>query len=73
MKMRMVEVFKTNVKQKRQAKRLVNVLSEQFPFFNINFDLEDCDKILRVEGKNVCQEKITALVAEHGYRCDILE
>lgn len=73
MKAQMVEVFKTNVKQKRQAKRLLNILSQQFPLCRINFDLEDCDKILRVEGNNIRHEKITALVTGHGYQCDILE
>jgi hypothetical protein len=41
--------------------------------FSINFDLEDCDKILRVEGRNIPQEKIAALVTENGYQCSILE
>jgi hypothetical protein len=69
----MVEVFKTNVRHKRQAKMLLGKLSGRFPLFRINFDLEDCDKILRVEGDEICQEKIAALVAESGYECDVLE
>ncbi|HVS93846.1 MAG TPA: hypothetical protein VHE59_17535 [Mucilaginibacter sp.] len=69
----MVEVFKTNVRGKRQAKVLLNILSEHFPLFRINFDLEDCDKILRVEGDGICQERIAELVAENGYACDVLE
>jgi hypothetical protein len=73
MELLMVEVFRTNVRQKRQAKVLLNVLSRQFPLFRINFDLDDCDKILRVEGENISQEKITELIAENGYQCEILE
>lgn len=69
----MVEVFKTNVRHKRQAKTLLAALSKQFPLFRINFDLEDCDKILRVEGENVPQEKILKLVTENGYQCNVLE
>ena len=69
----MVEVFKTNVRHKRQAKTLLNVLSKQFPLFRINFDLEDCDKILRIEGKNIPQEKIAKLVTDNGYQCHILD
>ena len=69
----MVEVYKTNVRHKRQARRLLDVLSKQFPMFSINFDLEDCDKILRVEGKNIPQEKIAKLVAENGYQCNALD
>ena len=69
----MVEVYKTNVRHKRQARRLLDVLSKQFPMFSINFDLEDCDKILRVEGKNIPQEKIAELVTENGYQCNVLD
>ena len=73
MELHMVEVFRTNVRHKRQAKLLLNVMARQFPLLKINFDLEDCDKILRVEGGNICQRTITALVTDNGYRCELLE
>jgi len=73
MVLNMVEVYKTNVRYKRQAKRVLDELSKQFPMFSINFDLEDCDKILRVEGKNIPQEKIARLVTENGYQCNVLD
>jgi hypothetical protein len=73
MEMYMVEVFKTNVRQRRQAKMLLGLMERQFPMLKINFDLEDCDKVLRVEGENICQKTITTLVAENGYQCEILE
>jgi len=69
----MIEVFKTNVKKTVQATRIVTILLEHFPGNKINFDLTDCDKILRVEGKSFCAEKIMTLVAENGFRCNILE
>jgi hypothetical protein len=73
MELHMVEVFRTNVRRKRQAKTVMDILSKQFPLFRINFDLEDCDNILRVEGENICPESIAELVAENGYECDVLE
>jgi len=73
MELHTVEIFRTNVRQKRQARVLLNILAKQFPMFQINFDLEDCDKILRVEGKNVRHEKIAELVTGNGYCCDVLE
>ena len=69
----MIEVFKTNVKEVVEAKKIVDILLRQFPDNKINFDLHDCDKILRVEGKNFCVEKIMALLAENGFSCNILE
>jgi hypothetical protein len=46
----MVEVFKTNIQKKIQGKKLLCILAETFPALKINFDLSDCDKILRVKG-----------------------
>ena len=46
----MVEVFKTNVVVEELAKQLTIKLSTQFPHYKINFDLQDCDNIPRVEG-----------------------
>ncbi|MEO5570624.1 MAG: hypothetical protein ABIT08_00745, partial [Bacteroidia bacterium] len=58
----MVEVFKTNVEKPKEAKILISKLAGHFPKHKINFDLEDCDKILRVEGKNISPEKIVELM-----------
>ena len=69
----MVEVFKTNVQKKAQSKMLLGVLSEAFPSFKINFDLSDCDKVLRVEGDNIEALRIMILVKEHGVKCEILD
>ena len=69
----MVEVFKTNVQKKAQSKMLLCVLSEAFPSFKINFDLSDCDKVLRVEGDNMETLRIMILVKEYGFTCEILD
>jgi len=68
----MVEVFKTNVQKKTQSKMLLCILSEAFPLFKINFDLSDCDKVLRVEGDNIEALRIMILVKENGFMCEIL-
>jgi hypothetical protein len=69
----MVEVFKTNVQKKTQSKMLLSILSEAFPSFKINFDLSDCDKVLRVEGDNMEALPIIILVKEYGFTCEILD
>ena len=69
----MVEVFKTNVQKKVQSKMLLCILSEAFPLFKINFDLSDCDKVLRVEGDNMEALRIIILVKEFGFKCEILD
>lgn len=45
----MVEVFKTNVIEQRHAAMLVDEIHRNFVNYKANFDLEDCDKILRVK------------------------
>jgi hypothetical protein len=69
----MVEVFKTNVQETTQAEKLMDVLSKKFPHLRVNFDLDDSDKILRVEGDLVSNERIIEIISTHGYQCHILE
>jgi len=69
----MVEVFKTNVQKKAQSKMLLCVLFEAFPSFEINFDLSDCDKVLRVEGDNIEASGIMVLIRGAGFKCELLD
>ena len=69
----MIEVFKTNVQKKAQSKKLLSILSETFPSFKINFDLSDCDKVLRVEGDNMEALTIMRLVKDYGFTCEVLD
>ncbi len=48
----MIEIFKTDVGNKTVSKRILTILNRHFPNYKINFDLDDCDKILRVESGN---------------------
>ena len=69
----MVEIFKTDVNKPVQARSLVSLLLQHFPESKINFDLDDCDKVLRVEGMNFEVEKIIVLIKEKGFECKVLE
>jgi len=69
----MVEVFKTNVKKVTEAKVLVKKLLVHLPDSRINFDLMDCDKILRVEAGTIPADKIIYVLQSHGYECKVME
>jgi len=69
----MVEVFKTNVRSIREAKRIIQKLAEEFPKHKINFDLSDCDRILRVQGNNILERKVISIVTSLHYNCEILD
>ncbi len=69
----MVEVFNTNVHKISHANRIINLLLQQFPGNKINFDMHDCDKILRIEGQNFISGKIIRIVKQNGFTCAVLE
>ena len=69
----MIEVFKTDVHEAEVAEKLLTMLQLHFPESRINFDLEDCDKILRVAGGNFNAGRVAALVNAHGFECLMLE
>ena len=69
----MVEIFKTNVKKKKRSEKVVSLLSMKYPDLKINFDLEDCDKILRIEGESFCPTRITKKMNKLGHKCLVLE
>lgn len=68
----MIEVFKTDVSDEKQASDLRHLLLRHFPTSRINFDLHDCDKILRIEGADFSSELVQALVKNSGFACDML-
>lgn len=68
----MVEVFVTNVQRVAAAEKIRALLLRNFPDSKINFDLEDCDKVLRVEGE-FHPGKIMMLVNENGFQCQVME
>lgn len=68
----MVEVFKTNVQEVAQSEVLIEQLLKHFPGSKINFDLEDCDHILRIAEDHVIPETVIRLLNSHGYYCELL-
>lgn len=70
----MVEVFKTDVKDRRHADMLISRIRQTFSGYRANFDLEDCDKILRIECTtgSVQASLVVRLLKESGYTAEIL-
>ncbi len=68
----MIEVFKTNVQEESQCNIIIEKLLEHYPNSLINFDLEDCDKILRIHATAISNTKIIAILNSHGYFCEAL-
>lgn len=68
-----VEVFKTNVQEKDEAAKIINMLRQHLPDRRITFDLHDCDKVLRVEGRTFDTEQVKLMVRQNGFYCAELE
>ena len=69
----MIEIFKTDVQKVSQAKRIVDLLNDYFPGNRINFDLQDRDKVLRIEGDAFRSTEVIMLVKQSGFTCNILD
>jgi hypothetical protein len=71
---RMVEVFKTNVIDAGHASMLVEQIHQSFIDYKANFDLEDCDKILRVKSfsGSVQPFLLINLLKELGFDAEVL-
>ena len=68
-----VEVFKTNVQDLETAYQITHELSALFPNARCNFDLEDCDKILRIETNEMITQSVIKHIVARGYHCEVLE
>lgn len=66
-------MFKTNVMELQQACLLRSELRRHFPEHDIHFDLQDCDKILRIEGRPFLPEAIMAIIRTRGFLCEVLD
>jgi len=68
-----VEIFKTNIQDLELAEGVRRELLLQFPHTLVNFDLEDCDRILRIEGRDFCIERVVSALTRRGFLCELLE
>ncbi len=69
----MVEVFKTNVQTKKQSIIMLSILREMITAYKINFDLSDCDKILRIEAEQINIDEIIKIFFHSNFKCEVLQ
>jgi hypothetical protein len=72
--MSFIEVFKTNVQTTATALHITAALNHLFPNYQINFDLEDEENILRIDGfnKEVDVRGVIRMLHENGWQCSLL-
>jgi hypothetical protein len=71
--MSIVEVFRTNVMMQMQAVHVINTIVESIPLCKVNFDLDDCDRVMRVVSAGpIDSDLIIRLVHGCGFDAEIL-
>jgi hypothetical protein len=66
-------VFKTNVTSKRKVSRIAPLLTSFPSIRQWNFDLEDCDKVLRIEATELNPGSVELLLHAAGFNCQELD
>jgi hypothetical protein len=69
----MIYVFKTSVKTKLQVNNLKPQIEKILPKEKWNFDLEDCDKILRIDSEEYIVSELINVLKVHDVNCEELE
>ena len=71
----MIEVFKTNVTDPMSATRLLTLIRVNHPEYLANFDLHDCDRVLRIVSKTgyIDVNAIISLLRNAGFNAAVLE
>ncbi len=71
----MVEVFKTSVHDQLQANLLVEKIHQLIPGSQVTFDLEDCDKILRIVYNQLTLDvdSLIGLLRNYGFSAEVLD
>lgn len=70
----MIEIFSTNITNQKDADAILIKIHSAFPGYHANFDLSDCDHILRVRSRGtlICASTIITLIKQFGFVADVL-
>jgi hypothetical protein len=66
-------IFTTNIEKPEQVSKVKPLLTAVQSITQWNFDLEDCDNILRIEADDISPRYIESLLQTAGFNCQELE
>ncbi len=66
-------IFCTNIRRRSDFNHLCLELKRMPGVSDCTIDLDDCDKVLRVECSNISMEKIIRIVRRSGFQCEEME
>ncbi len=68
-----VLVFKTSVSKQTQINKVRSLLKSIPAIDKWNFDLDDCDNILRIVADRLCARQVEAVLQTAGFDCRELQ
>ncbi|MDF2432312.1 MAG: hypothetical protein JWP44_1943 [Mucilaginibacter sp.] len=68
-----VLIFVTSIEKPEQVDEVKPLLTAVPAIKQWNFDLDDCDNILRIEASNISPRYIESLIQTAGYNCQELD
>jgi hypothetical protein len=70
----MIEIFKTNVSSPDHAEMLINGIHRAFAGYRANFDLDDCDNILRIKSTtgSIQVSSLVDFLKDSGFHAEVL-
>ena len=66
-------IFKTDVSSKKKVSMIAPLLTSFPAIRGWNFDLDDCDKILRIEASGLNPTSVERLLLKAGFNCQELD
>ncbi len=67
-----VLILKTNIRYKKDVKEVAPLLDGQDNISRWNIDLNDIDKVLRIEANDIELTEVVQLIQEAGFHCEEL-
>ena len=67
-----VLILKTNIRYKKHLKDVAPLLNGQDSILRWNIDLQDVDKVLRIEADDMALNDVVQLIQEAGFHCEEL-
>lgn len=69
----MIEIFRTNITEQSKASLIIAELKLLFNNACISFDLEDIDRVLRIQHPELVPQKVIDHICNKGFFCEVLD
>ena len=69
-----VEVFKTDIRDKKHALLSIETIKSSVPNYKVNVDLDDCDKVLRIQSAEAIEvDSVISMLRKVSCNASVLE